>query len=43
MVMCTSWDVFQNKLEELFIDIEVVEIYIINTLLHSRDGFTKTK
>ena len=41
MVMCTSWDVFQTKLEELFSDIEVVEMYIINTLVHSKYGFTK--
>ena len=41
MVMCTSWDVFQTKLEELFSYIEVVEMDIINTLVHIRDGFTK--
>ena len=41
MVMCTSWDVFQTKLERLFSDIEVVEMYTINTLVHIRDGFTK--
>ena len=41
MVMCTSWDVFQTKLEELFIVIEVVEMFSINTFVHSRDGFTK--
>ena len=41
MVMCTSWDVFQTKLEELFIVIEVVEMFSINKFVHSRDGFTK--
>ena len=41
MVMCTSWDVFQTKLEEHVSNIEVVEMYIINTLVHIRDGFTK--
>ena len=41
MVMCASVDLFQTKLEELFSDIEVVEMYIINTLVHSKYGFTK--
>ena len=40
MVICTSGDVFQTKLEEHVSNIEVVEMYIINTLVHSRDGFT---
>ena len=41
MVMCASGDVFQTNLEELFSDIEVVETYIINSLVHSKYGFTK--
>ena len=40
MVICTSGDVFQTKLEEHVSYIEVVEMYIINKLVHSKDGFT---